>query len=164
MNEDEISARALDAWPAAEPPPGFADRVLSARRPGTTTPRHRTLLIAIAAGVALIAVIASLVIRAQRSSVGEKNVAARETIALGHRGLAVAEAGTRLSWTVSPAGEARIEQIAGDAFYRVEPGGQENIYANMPPILLGRIGRLVEARAGLNAARERMAKPAAPEA
>ena len=48
--------------------------------------------------------------------------------------------------------------------YRVEPGGQENIYANMPPTLLGRVGHLVEARAGLNAARDRMAKPAAPEA
>ena len=47
--------------------------------------------------------------------------------------------------------------------YRVEPGRHENIYANMPPILLGRIGDLVEARASLNSARERMAKPAAPE-
>ena len=35
--------------------------------------------------------------------------------------------------------------------YRVEPGGHENVYANMPPILVGRISDLVEAKARLNA-------------
>ena len=30
--------------------------------------------------------------------------------------------------------------------YRIEPGAYENVYVNMPPLLLGRIGALVEAR------------------
>ena len=42
--------------------------------------------------------------------------------------------------------------------YRIEPGAYENVYVNMPPLLLGRIGALVEARGGLNSARDRMAK------
>ncbi len=48
--------------------------------------------------------------------------------------------------------------------YRIEPGGHENIYVNMPPILLGRVGDLVEARAGLNSARDRMAPQPGPDA
>jgi len=42
--------------------------------------------------------------------------------------------------------------------YKIEPGAHENVYVNMPPLLLGRIGALVEASGGLNSARGRMAK------
>jgi hypothetical protein len=48
--------------------------------------------------------------------------------------------------------------------YRIEPGAHENVYVNMPPFLFGRIGGLVEARGGLNSARERMAKRPTREA
>lgn len=42
---------------------------------------------------------------------------------------------------------------------RVAPGDYEAIYANMPPILLGRVGRLVEARGGYQNARSPVALP-----
>jgi hypothetical protein len=48
--------------------------------------------------------------------------------------------------------------------YRIEPGKHENIYVNMPPLLLGRVGKLVEARRGLNSARDRLAKAGSGEA
>jgi hypothetical protein len=48
--------------------------------------------------------------------------------------------------------------------YRIEPGAYENVYVNMPPLLLGRTGALVEARGGLNSARDRMAKRPAQDA
>ncbi len=47
--------------------------------------------------------------------------------------------------------------------YRIEPGAHESLYANMPPILLGRVGKLVEAKGGLNSARERMAQRSGSE-
>jgi len=48
--------------------------------------------------------------------------------------------------------------------YRIEPGAYENVYVNMPPLLFGRIGALVQARGNLNSARERMAKQPIREA
>jgi hypothetical protein len=47
---------------------------------------------------------------------------ARESLALGGRGIAVAEAGAALGWR-RIGGAARVEQEAGDVFYRVDPGG-----------------------------------------
>lgn len=46
----------------------------------------------------------------------------RESIALGGRGIAVAEAGAALGWRRT-GDSARVEQEAGDVFYRVDPGG-----------------------------------------
>ncbi len=46
----------------------------------------------------------------------------RESIALGGRGIAVAEAGAALAWRRT-GDRARVEQEAGDVFYRVDPGG-----------------------------------------
>lgn len=40
--------------------------------------------------------------------------------------------------------------------YRAGPGTYENVYVNMPPFGLGRAGTLVEARAGLQSARNRL--------
>jgi hypothetical protein len=48
--------------------------------------------------------------------------------------------------------------------YRIEPGAHENVYVNMPGILLGRVGDLVEAGRGLHSARERMTRRPRPEA
>jgi len=42
--------------------------------------------------------------------------------------------------------------------YRIEPGAYENIYANMPPTLFGKVGSLVDANAPNNSARERMSQ------
>lgn len=47
---------------------------------------------------------------------------ARESIALGGRGIAVVEAGAALAWR-RIGNAARVEQEAGEVFYRVDPGG-----------------------------------------
>ena len=44
--------------------------------------------------------------------------------------------------------------------YCIERGTYENIYANMPPTLFGKVGLLVEAKDARNTARERMARQA----
>jgi len=124
MNDDEMIARALADWPAAEPPAGFAERVLSARgahRDGAR--RFRWRLPAMTAAIALIAIAGAMLARGLSASAGQRTVSSRETIELGRRGLAVAESGTRLSWAVSAGGDARISQATGNVFYRVEPGG-----------------------------------------
>jgi hypothetical protein len=46
----------------------------------------------------------------------------RQTIRLGQRGVAVAEAGAAIDWDIER-GRARVTQRAGDVFYRVERGG-----------------------------------------
>jgi hypothetical protein len=45
--------------------------------------------------------------------------------------------------------------------YQVHPGGFENVYVNMPPFGLGRVGPLVEARGGLQSAAGRLGAGAA---
>jgi hypothetical protein len=40
--------------------------------------------------------------------------------------------------------------------YQVQPGGHENVYVNMPPFGLGRVGELVPASAGLQSAAGRL--------
>jgi len=54
---------------------------------------------------------------------GARVVQDRETIRLGDRGVAVAEPGTEITWTVSASGAAEVHQTRGDVFYRVEHGG-----------------------------------------
>jgi hypothetical protein len=58
---------------------------------------------------------------------GSRIAQARETIAIGVRATAVAEAGTELSWTVHD-GAAHVEQLRGSIFYRVEHGGAFDIH------------------------------------
>jgi hypothetical protein len=41
--------------------------------------------------------------------------------------------------------------------YRVRAGGYENIYVNMPPFGLGKVGELVEARGNRESAKDRLA-------
>ena len=42
--------------------------------------------------------------------------------------------------------------------YRIKPGDYESLYANMPPMLLGRATQLVEANGGFSSARGRLSK------
>lgn len=46
--------------------------------------------------------------------------------------------------------------------YVIQPGGYENVYANMPPFGLGAVGRVVEARGHRNRAMNRLSGPDAP--
>jgi hypothetical protein len=122
----------LAGWTPPPPPAGFADRVLAARRaaptvrPPAPTPLPRPLVIAaLVVSAACAGAVAMAALRgldgapdpARGSSQGDT----RRSIALGGRGVAVAEAGAALAWTVD--GAARVEQTSGSVFYRVEPGG-----------------------------------------
>jgi hypothetical protein len=106
----------LEQWPAGEPPAGFADGVLAARR----RPMARRV-IAIGASIAAGVLLASFLVSRGDAS-GSVDARERTTVQLGVRGVAVAEEGSSLHWSVSRGGSARIAQNRGDVFYRVEPG------------------------------------------
>ncbi len=123
--EDRIRPDLLTAWEAAEPPARFADRVMNsmAKRDaprGWPTRRLAGLMVLVAAA----AVVLLRVRTADPGSSGAARVAERQSLALGRRGVAVAEAGAELEWRVQPGGDARIVQKSGDVFYRVERGGR----------------------------------------
>ena len=126
MTDEELAQAALaavDAKGPAEPPPGFSDRVLAARR-GTRAVSVRASA-AVGAGLAAAAVAAFALVISQRGSNahGSARTQGRQTVLLDRRGVAVAEGGSLLRWSVAANGEARVEQEHGDVFYRVEPGG-----------------------------------------
>lgn len=116
---------ALDAWTVPPPPPDAAARAL-ARHVAATEPRRKLprLVLAAAAGV-LVAAGAILLVGRGLGPARGGNLSARErtTLAIGARGVAVAEAGAELDFSVSASGAARVAQRAGSVFYRVERGG-----------------------------------------
>ncbi|HJZ84471.1 MAG TPA: hypothetical protein VKN99_04830 [Polyangia bacterium] len=118
-----------EAWPAAEPPAEFVDRVMAAFRaseqPGarsSASRRRRNGLVAAGAIIALAAAV-FLVVRAQPAVSGRILAVERESIRLGSRGVAVAEPDAELGWDIARSGRAQITQPRGNVFYRVEPGG-----------------------------------------
>lgn len=113
-------------WPAAEPPAGFADRVLAARRRELRKPRWPWLA---ALGAAAAAVAALALFSMRQPIQGMAAPLERAQLALGTRGIAVAEPGSALRWTVEPSGAARVQQERGDVFYRVEHGGSFVVHA-----------------------------------
>ena len=116
------------ALPAAEPPPGFADRVLAAAHQRDVKPTRVGRWVALSAVVAVAATVLvffgleHFAFPALGGS-GEMEAAGREEVRLGGRGVAVAEPGSALGWHVDRRGAARIEQKRGNVFYRVERGG-----------------------------------------
>lgn len=134
----------LAALEAPEPPSGFADRVLAARkhsadaapsvepegvfpfaqrsRPARGSWKWTALVAALGCAAAVF-----LTMRRGASlpdASGSALTTDRQTIRLGHRGVAVAEAGTSLSWQVAGrSGEAVVAQKQGHVFYRVDRGG-----------------------------------------
>jgi hypothetical protein len=126
----------LDAlWPAGEPCPDFVSRTVAridSARPPAPPPRRWT--VPALAGLAAVAVICATVIVVSRpgatapparvSAQGSLTAQARTTVSLGDRGVAVAHAGAVVAWSVAVDGRADVHQIAGEAFYRVEPGGR----------------------------------------
>jgi ferric-dicitrate binding protein FerR (iron transport regulator) len=132
---------ALAAWTVPEPPAGFAERVLAAReslppaepepvviaigaaprRPGS---RRRLMPWAVVGAAAVAAlVLAQLRSGPPAATSGAAAPSARKSIEIGRRGVAVAEAGAVLGWSIDGA-HARVVQRAGDVFYRVERGGR----------------------------------------
>lgn len=125
------AAAVLAQWATSDPPAGFVDRVVTAARQAHAVPpparRRRPIVAAITAVVVVAAsVTASVVLLrggGKSPEEGARVVQDRETIVLGRRGVAVAEAGTEITWTISATGSAEVHQTRGDVFYRVETGG-----------------------------------------
>jgi hypothetical protein len=130
LSADERAA--LAAWDTPPPPADFAARVLAARgaaapaaAPAAPVGRSRRSRIAlVAVGLAGAGALAWSLGRSPSPAASRGALAAerRTTVELGARGVAVAEAGAALSWTVDGGG-ARLSQAAGEVFFRVEPGG-----------------------------------------
>lgn len=127
--------RALELLRAPSPPPDFAARVMArhaASGGSSSAPARsrssRALHLALGAAgtlVALAAATAALWLTSTPAPSSGALVASdtRHSLSLAHRGVAVAEPGAALSWSVDGRGAAAIEQTAGNVFYRVEPGG-----------------------------------------
>ena len=123
-DDDEMLPRELlDTWNAAEPPPGFAARVVAARTTGTGSGRRTAAVAALSAAAAVLAVVGVQHWPAAASA-GRWSGAAGETLRLGKRATVTASAGAVLGWTVEGSGAARVHHESGRAFYRVEHGGE----------------------------------------
>lgn len=119
-------AAELAGWATSEPPAGFVDRlIVAAQRTQAGPPPARRWVIgaAIAAATAVAAALL-LLLRGEPGAPdeGARVARQRETIVLGRRGVAVAEAGTELTWAISASGAVAVHQTRGDVFYRVERG------------------------------------------
>lgn len=134
----------LEAWPAAEPAPGFADRVLArleAEHGGAPSrPRARRWPLALGSA-ALGAAVAVLVLAlwprppaapGQALAGSQLPSEARTTLHLGERAVAVAEAGASLTWQLSAQGDAQVVQQTGAVFYRVERSAQRRFAVQTP--------------------------------
>ncbi len=129
---------ALDRWHPPGPPAGFADRVVAAAAAMAPVARRgRGRWLAIAMVAATTAAAAGLAIVAWPTSgprpdaFAARPFAARETIALGDRGVAVVEPGAALGWRRDGAALA-VRQDAGDVFYRVDRGAQAPFTVTTP--------------------------------
>lgn len=137
-----VDEQELAGFAALEPPAGFVDRVMNARVSAPTTeplaPAERKpqrawrerALVAVVAAAAAVALTFGLQRVPSGPASGEVQTASRREIPLGARGVAVAEGGAKLSWTVARGGATHVEQRAGRVFYRVEPG--EEFIVNTP--------------------------------
>ena len=131
-HEQPIDVDELQGWDAASPPVGFSRRVaeawhfkttvpdaISFRRGGWRAPRWAFAAL-VAASVLLLFVLRS---SGGVATIGSLDAVVRRSAALGDRAVAVAEAGASLHWAVDRTGSAKIRQVAGSVFYRVDPGG-----------------------------------------
>jgi len=117
---DRLDPKVLARYEVPAPSPDLTDRFVA--RLGEREKPRRLWPVLAAAG-ALAAAIALFVLwpTGRAVATGALSPAERTSTQLGSRGVAVAEAGARLRWTIDR--DARVEQDAGDVFYRVEPGG-----------------------------------------
>jgi hypothetical protein len=108
-------------------PRGFASRVMAAIEGETAVRRRRRrwplIVGAVVAAAAALAIVGKLGLGHDAAAHGERVASQRESVSIGTRGVAVAEPGTALTWTVAGDGTAVVEQSSGHAFYRVEHGG-----------------------------------------
>lgn len=130
----ESGKKALETWSVPEPPAGFADRVMQARAAGRSDQPTDAGTEAPGwlagwrkwAVVASVAVAGLVVWRVRSEPVvalsGQARPSERQSIDIGRRAVAVAEAGAELSWT-GKGTRVAVAQAAGSVFYRVAEGG-----------------------------------------
>ena len=117
--EVDAEVDALLAFDEGEPDVHGAWRALQART-SAPSPRRAGWIAALA--VAAAAVLAFVWFRGPSASSGQVEASTRQTVEIGHRGVAVVEAGGALQWSVDDDGAARVQQSAGAVFYRVNDG------------------------------------------
>jgi hypothetical protein len=115
-------------WPAAETPPGFAERVveraLSEPSPAPMTPTRSPVLRSWARWAAPVLAMAALSgmlfmdWRLHRHEHGAVYAAEPREIRIGERATALLSTGAQLEWNGSS-----VQQARGDVEYRVQPGG-----------------------------------------
>lgn len=131
-----LSRETLDAFEPLAPPDDFAEKLVAKLGPDAEAkvdapeahstaplPPGRQTWYAAAAAIAACIVVAIAVLMqgtANNRTAGSLNAERRETVTLGSRAVAVAEAGAELRWTVDAAGAGLVEQQRGTVFYRVE--------------------------------------------
>ncbi len=113
MNEDDM----FRSWKTRGAGDDFAERVLARQQPRR---QPRLLWVAAVLVLCLSALVAQLLPRGETQ--GAHVADARATRAIGDRATVVAEAHTKLSWSVQPSGAAVVQQDSGAAFYRVQEG------------------------------------------
>lgn len=150
-----IPRSALDAWTPIEPQDDFAERVVARmerekrdprevsdeidRKRSFSGRRRWSLFIVIpTAALVLVAIGVQIYLSTDATAAGELIATRRETVHIGERAVAVAEAGAELRWSVDANGEGRVEQTRGKVFFRVDrvsgepfvvvtPGGEARV-------------------------------------
>jgi hypothetical protein len=124
-HDDPLAPDRLARYEVPGAPPGFASSVMAAieRRDRAPLRRWGRIAGAVAAAAAIVTLVGLWRLRGDDRASGMRIVAARETVALGARAVAVAEPGTAIGWTIASDGAAVVDQSSGRAFYRVERGG-----------------------------------------
>ena len=123
LDQEATRLLALDVSAASTesgPPRGAVTNVLPWRQP---RPRRGITTVVVAVSALAAAVVLLFLWPTDRETLrGTLDAQQRETIAIGSRGIGVAEAHSTLSWTVHENGRAHVRQQRGSVFYRVDPG------------------------------------------
>jgi hypothetical protein len=145
VTDDDRLEQAIRAYQVPAPPEGLAERVAgqvlaaAATPAARAAPRWRLVLGALGCVAAGAAAALGLAPGGGRESgavvAGERRAAGRETVMLGGQAVAVLEPGAAVRWRPGPGRSLTVEQLRGDAFYRVEwgpfavvtPGGTVNV-------------------------------------
>jgi hypothetical protein len=121
--DDDLDAcvDTLLAFDEGEADVDAAWRALQTRTSDPSPRRARGWVVAALVVVAA-AVFAVMWMRRPSASAGEVDATARQTVAIGHRGVAVVDPGAVMHWRVDEDGAAHVQQSAGAVFYRVNEG------------------------------------------
>lgn len=107
----------FDAWEPEPVPEGFADRVVEAELVRRASARRRAKVVALASALSLAAAAGVALWVSRAEPAGEFVARERIEAELSGRAVAVLEKGAHVRFR-----GARVEQLAGDVFYRVERG------------------------------------------